>query len=419
MYIEIKGTDRLSINNSLKIKGRKESYRLIDKNNVKLNMYGLEYIVKLDWLYHLTRSRTTMPKGFEQYITRVSFKKTDTRLRSADRYPMLMHFIEPVYFTKDLRIIAEFPNYAISKDKKIYSILEKKYLNILEKADDNELYPKAYLKTKYAEKEWIQIGVHILAATTWIENDDYLEKPFVNHKNGNKNDWNIDNLEWTSQSGNLVHAFQSGLRGDNIEIKMYDKELKMITLFSSIREAFKAMGAKTPRSNIEDLFRERNGCYIAKNRYEIRYKNDKTNFLLKTKTLEEIRKMFSRKNEFYQAINVKTNDTLNGTPKEISEMLNMSESGVRNLRLKKTIYKDWIIREYSDEPVNLKDFRKAKFIPVKIIGVRLSDNKEYVFDSLRKAAETIGCDRATIQKYISNPKRNILTGIWGIKLQNK
>ena len=417
MYMEIKGTDGISINNSLKIKGKKETYKLIGENNIKLNMYGLEYIVKLDWLYHLTRSRITMPKGFEQYVSRISFKKTDTKFRSPERYPLLMHFKEPVYFTKDLRIIAEFPNYAISKDKKIYSILENKYLNILEKEEDTNLYPRAYLKTKYAEKEWIQVGVHILAATTWIENDDYLEKPFVNHKNGNKNDWNVSNLEWMSQSENLIHAFQTGLRGDNIEVKMYDSELKTIALFSSIREAFKAMDAKAPRSNIEDLFRERNGCYVAKNRYEIRYKNDNAPFLLKTKTQKEIRKMFSRKNEFYQAINVETNEMISGTPREISEILKMSESGVRNLRLKKTIFKDWIIRDSSDEPVDIKAFKKAKFIPVKIIGTRLSDNKKYTFDSLRKAAEVIGYDRKTIQKYLSSPKGNILSGVWEIELQ--
>jgi len=51
--------------------------------------------------------------------------------------------------------------------------------------------------------------VHILIALTWVENPE--NKPEVNHKDGNKlnnNDWN---LEWSTRSENVQHAYDLGL----------------------------------------------------------------------------------------------------------------------------------------------------------------------------------------------------------------
>lgn len=51
--------------------------------------------------------------------------------------------------------------------------------------------------------------IHRLVAETFIENKEKL--PAVNHKDGNKQNNNIDNLEWCSYSGNTKHAIQTGL----------------------------------------------------------------------------------------------------------------------------------------------------------------------------------------------------------------
>jgi len=51
---------------------------------------------------------------------------------------------------------------------------------------------------------------HRLLAIAFIPNAE--NKPFINHKNGNKLDNSLGNLEWVSASENAKHAFDMGLR---------------------------------------------------------------------------------------------------------------------------------------------------------------------------------------------------------------
>ena len=49
-----------------------------------------------------------------------------------------------------------------------------------------------------------------LVAIHFIPNPD--NKPHVNHKNGNKQDDSIENLEWSTASENMYHAYKQGLK---------------------------------------------------------------------------------------------------------------------------------------------------------------------------------------------------------------
>jgi hypothetical protein len=52
--------------------------------------------------------------------------------------------------------------------------------------------------------------VNRLVAEAFIPNPDNRSE--VNHKNGDKVDNRVENLEWTTKSENMIHAYRSGLQ---------------------------------------------------------------------------------------------------------------------------------------------------------------------------------------------------------------
>lgn len=90
--------------------------------------------------------------------------------------------------------------------------------------------------------------VHILIATAFVENPD--NKPFVNHKDGEKLNCVARNLEWNTSLENRHHASAMGLLGKKLTIT---EVLKIRELASTMKCTELAIIFKVNKSTIKGI----------------------------------------------------------------------------------------------------------------------------------------------------------------------
>ena len=105
-----------------------------------------------------------------------------------------------------MKDVPEFEEYfSVTEDGKVWSKRSNKFL----KTRSVNGYLGFTTRIGGRTAKGILLKVHRLVALTYIPNPD--NKPQVNHKDGNKLNNHVSNLEWSTASENIQHAYTAGL----------------------------------------------------------------------------------------------------------------------------------------------------------------------------------------------------------------
>lgn len=462
----------ISLNKELRdLEGSKIDIPIID-NKIEIKMYGEIRNVDLDWLSLLSHFEINLPNPNFSNLELIIFVNKDTSYLSSVSGKMVV-FKKPfsiIHNRKTYRIIPNYSRYAISNDG---DIIEIKTLQHLKVKEDNNIkrYPKYYLYNPEM-CSYKYISIHRLVAYAWINNIDYVKKPFINHKDGNKHNYNYKNLEWCDFYENNIHAVDTGLRNDNKKCKVRDFYTGIVTEFSSLSQACSFMGLGKRIFNPLD----KRTKYSIKNRlvnkrYEFKLLEDDTPWYYENKTEKEVNGRYIIKSispegieeVFHQAVDFKKRfrtwncpslqamihkarmenpgykfeyeDLFTNKPIQCYNVKNKVIFEEKSIRLmanrlgmpkhhvqnciaagEHRVRDGFAFRFKTDRDWNT-NFEEHKKFQIPVLAYNRDSKEELKFNSYKQAARTLNIDRGSIK---NSTLKNIYVGNWKFtKIQEK
>lgn len=127
------------------------------------------------------------------------------------------------------RYNGQLTNYQIDETGKLFNVKTKKFLKGSINKHGYLTYTInicGYAKTLYA---------HRMIAETYLSHS--AEKDCVNHKDGNKLNNALSNLEWVTKADNNRHAILNKLNPLEKQVYCFDKNKNLVCVFSSLNDA--------------------------------------------------------------------------------------------------------------------------------------------------------------------------------------
>ena len=121
--------------------------------------------------------------------------------------------------------------------------------NILKGTPDKDGYLKVSLKDNNDKTK--RLSIHRIVAEQFILNKE--NKPIVNHKDGNKQNNCVDNLEWCTQKENVKHAIEKlNVKYSRYIDKMHKANKKKIIrsdgkIYNQVKDILKEKEIKSPQ----------------------------------------------------------------------------------------------------------------------------------------------------------------------------
>ncbi len=134
---------------------------------------------------------------------------------------------------KDWKPIKDYPNYEVNQQGEVRSLKYRSHIGVTRQLTPMKTH-KGYLTVAlYRDGKRTIRPIHRLVAQTFIPNPENL--PQVNHKNENKQDNSVRNLEWCSVSYNVNY----GTRNDalNIPVVQLTKLGEVVKVWRSAADA--------------------------------------------------------------------------------------------------------------------------------------------------------------------------------------
>lgn len=214
----------------------------------------------------------------------------------------------------------------------------------------------------------VNLLIHRLLALAFLDYFDHPDKLVVNHKDGNKNNYSLDNLEWRYQRDNAIHAYSSGLRGDNIPVVFKDYKTGNVYSTYSISNAGRILGVGDESVRYKLINKS---LTFIKGRYAVKYQDDDSDWL----SLNELLSNNTGYRNLISLKNIYTNEIVEVLGSDAAcKIINMTSNG-RKYKTGAIIFKlrDQLIKGVLSKPINgyliwysLQDITVRDLIPIEL-----------------------------------------------------
>lgn len=350
-------------------------------------------IFSKEWLSLICHYEVDLPT---EKLLQITFVKCTSKVIKL-RCKRLMIFKKKIHFDENFYHIPGFTRFAINSEGVVVGVKSGRILN---QAIGPYGYP--YVNIYDPDKnKWRSVSVHILIARVFVKNDDYESRPYVNHKDGNKLNYDYRNLEWVSSRENQQHAISNNLRNDNVSCKIMDITTGNINTYPSLKTGFEACGL-----NKSSLYLQvkNNGVVIPKlikGRYEVKLIDDESEWYHINNPGVTIDKITG----VIEAKNIGTNTVVEAMSiPAMAKLINVDPTTVTDA-IRSPINQvkcGYLFRIKTDEPWS-DDYCLSNFVePTRLLFKNSITGEEIYFPSKRKACEYFGVDKRTLSSRIRN-----------------
>lgn len=157
------------------------------------------------------------------------------------------------------------PELYVSRNGRIWSEMRETFIK---PTPSKERYP-------CFESLEVRYQVHCLLAETFIKKPNLNEKIEVNHRDGNKNNFDLKNLEWVTRRENIQHAVDTGLISKNLYCLLSkDFVTGEVAEHRSLNECARNLSCQ---ASTLSLYLRRVPTALLKRRYDVIYKGGRWN----------------------------------------------------------------------------------------------------------------------------------------------